>query len=115
MNIFRRIAQRIAKTEFGSKAMNENADLNVFREKPPAKVIIGISLIIISYIIGWPMIGLSGALSLYWNEPLWAVIGGPLFFGVSHLTFFSGLYLAGSKYIMPFLKWATRITLKKLM
>jgi len=115
LNIIQRIAQGIAKTKFGSKAMNENADLNTFREKPPAKVIMGIFLMVTSYIIGWPMIGLFGALSLYWNEPLMVVIGGPLLFGLAHLTFLAGLYLAGGKYIMPFIRWATRITLRKLI
>jgi len=115
LNIIRKIAQGIAKTKFAGKAINENADLNAFKEKPSAKVFLGIFLMAMSYIIGWPMIGLFGALSLYWNESLIIIVGGPLLFVVAHLAFFAGLYLAGGKYLMPFIRWATRAMLKKLI
>ena len=115
MNLIRKIARRIAKTKFGNRALHENADLKVFKEKPSVKVFLGIFLMVLSYIIGLPMIGLFGALSLYWNEPLLIIIGGPLLFVVAHLIFLAGVYLAGGKYIMPLIRWATRVTLKKLM
>jgi len=111
----RKIAQRIARTKFASKAINESADLNAFKEKPSGKVFFGIFLMATSYIIGWPTIGLFGALALYWNEPLILIVGGPLLFIVAHLIFFAGMYLAGGKYLMPFIRWATRVTLKKLI
>jgi len=115
LNIIRKIAQGTAETKFGIKALNENLDLNAFKEKPSPKVFLGIFLMVLSYIIGWPMIGLFGALSLYWNEPLILIVGGPLLFVVAHLAFLAGVYLAGGKYIMPFIRWATRVTLKKLI
>ena len=115
MNIIRKIARGIAETKFGIKAVNENVDLNAFKEKPSAKVFLGIFLMVMSYIIGWPMIGLFGVLSLYWNEPLIIIVGGPLLFVVAHLAFLAGVYLAGGKYIMPFIRWVTRVTLKKII
>ena len=115
MNIIRKIARGIAETKFGIKALNENLDLNAFKEKPSAKVLLGIFLMVMSYIIGWPMIGLFGVLSLYWNEPLIIIVGGPLLFVVAHLAFLAGVYLAGGKYIMPFIRWVTRVTLKKII
>ena len=115
MNIIRKIAQGIAETKFGIKALNENLDLNAFKEKPSSKVFLGIFLMVLSYIVGWPMIGLFGALSLYRNEPLILIVGGPLLFVVAHLAFLAGVYLAGGKYIIPFIRWATRVTLKKLI
>lgn len=115
MNIIRKIARGIAETKFGIKAVNENVDLNAFKEKPSAKVLLGIFLMVMSYIIGWPMIGLFGVLSLYWNEPLIIIVGGPLLFVVAHLAFLAGVYLAGGKYIMPFIRWVTRVTLKKII
>ena len=115
MNIIRRIAHGIAETEFGIKALNENLDINAFKEKPSAKVFGGIFLMIMSYVIGWPMIGLFGALSLHWNEPLILIVGGPILFVLAHLAFLAGAYLAGGKYIMPFIRWATRVMLKKLI
>jgi len=113
LNIIRKIAQGIAKTKFGRNALNENADLTVFNKKPSAKVFWGVFLMLISYIAGWPMIGLFGALSLYWKEPLIITIGGPILFGVAHIAFFAGLYLAGGRYVMPFIRWATKVMLKK--
>ena len=115
MNLIRKIAQGIAETKFARNALNENVDLTVFKEKPSAKVFWGIFLMLISYIIGWPMIGLFGVLALYWTEPLMIVIGGPLLFGVAHVAFLAGLYLAGGRYVMPFIRWATRFMLKKLI
>lgn len=115
MNIVRKVARKIAKTKFASKAINEKAGLNTFKEKPSTRIFFGIFLMAMSYIIGWPMIGFLGVLSLYWSEPLIIIIGGPLLFGLAHLAFLAGLYLAGGKYIMPFIRWATRVTLEKLM
>ena len=69
MNIIRKIAQGIAKTKFGRNALNENADLTVFKKKPSAKVFWGVFLMLMSYIAGWPMIGCrSNALGVcYWG------------------------------------------------
>ncbi len=114
MNLLKKIARGFAETRFGIKALNEDAGLNVFKEKPSAKVLFGIFLIGMSYIIGWPMIGLFGGLALYWKEPLIIIVGGPLLFVVAHLAFLAGVYLAGGKYIMPLIRWVTRVTLKKL-
>ena len=115
MTVIKRIANRIAQTKFASKAINENADLNALKEKPSARLCLGMFLMGISYIIGWPAIGLFAGLSLYWHQPLIIAIGGPLLFGLAHLVFLAGMYLAGGKYIIVFLRWATRITLEKLM
>ena len=114
MNIIKKIAHAIAKTKFATKAINENTGLNTLQEKPSVRFYFGIFLMVVSYIIGWPMIGLLGVLSLYWNEPLMVIIGGPLLFGLAHLAFLAGLYLAGGKYIMPVIRWTIKVTLKKL-
>jgi hypothetical protein len=115
LNILRKIAQGTAETKFGSKALNEKIDLNAFKAKPSAKAFLGILLIGLSFIIGWPMIGLFGAFSLYWNEPLILIAGGPFLFILSHLASLAGVYLAGGKYIMPLIRLATRVRLKKLI
>ena len=115
LNMINKMAQAIAKTKFATKAINENNELNSFKKKPSGRFYFGIFLMVASYIIGWPMIGLLGGLSLYWNEPLMIIIGGPLLFGLAHLAFLAGLYLAGSKYLMPVIRWTTKMTLKKLI
>lgn len=115
MQMIKKIAKGVAKTKWASKAISEGADLRAFKEKLSARMLFGIFLMGVSYIIGWPAIGLFAGLSLYWHQPLIIVIGGPLLFGLAHLIFLAGMYLAGGKYIMAFLRWATRVTLEKLM
>jgi hypothetical protein len=115
LNILKKLANGIAKTKFASRAINDGADLGVFKEKPTVQNILGIFLMCCSYIIGWPAVGLIGALSIYWHEPLLIIIGGPLLIIIAHLVFLAGMYLAGGKYVMVFIRWATRVTLEKLM
>ena len=115
MSIINRIANGITKTKFASKAINDGADLSAFKEKPTAQIFLGIFLMCCSYIIGWPAVVLIGALSIHRHEPLLIIIGGPLLLVIAHLIFLAGMYLAGGKYIMVFFRWATRVTLEKLM
>ncbi len=115
MSIINRLANGIAKTKFASRAINDGADLSAFKEKPTAQNVLGIFLMCFSLIIGWPAIGLIGAFSIYWHEPMLIIIGGPLLLVIAHLVFLAGMYLAGGKYIMVFFRWATRVTLDKLM
>jgi hypothetical protein len=77
-------------------------------------MIVGISAIGISYIIGWPAVGLLGVVSLHLREPLIVTIGGPMTYGLSHLVFIFGMYLAGAEYARVFFRWATRVAMEKL-
>lgn len=115
MTIVRKIAERVAKTKFAAKAIDDGADLGAFREKPSARIVFGMILMGIAYIIGLPAIVLLSGLSLYRHEPLIIVIGGPVLFVVAHGVFLAGVYLAGGRYLMVFLRWATRVTLEKLL
>ena len=107
--------RRIAKTDFVSKAIEEQADLSAFKERPTGRIIVGISAIGFSYIIGWPAISLLGVMSIYFNKPLIVIIGGPLTYGLSHLVFILGMYLAGAKYTKIFIRWAARVTMEKFL
>lgn len=115
MSIISRLANGIAKSKFASKAIHDGADLSAFKEKPTAQNFIGVFLMCCSYLIGLPTVGLIGALSIYWHEPLLIIIGGPLLLAIAHLVFLVGVYLGGGKYIIAFFRWATRVTLEKLM
>ena len=115
MNIIKKIAGGVAKTKFARRAINDGADLSAFKEKLTVQNYIGIFLMCCSYLIGWPAVGLFGTLSIYWHEPLLIIIGGPLLLVIAHLIFLAGMYLSGGKYVMVFFRWATRVTLEKLM
>ena len=115
MYIINKIASSVAKTKFARRAINDGADLSAFKEILTVQNYFGIFLMCCSYLVGWPAVGLIGALSIYWHEPLLIIIGGPLLLVMAHLVFLAGMYLAGGKYIMVFFRWATRVTLEKLM
>jgi len=106
--------KRIAETEYVRGAIEEKADLSAFKKKPSIRILLGISIIGFSYIIGWPAISVLGTLSIYMNKPWLLAIGGPLLYGLSHLVFLLGMYLAGAQYAKIFLRWATRIAVEKL-
>jgi hypothetical protein len=116
MNRFtRKILEKVAATRFAQKAIADKADLSPFMEKPNPRTIAGISAIGISYIIGWPAVAFLGVVAVHLEKPMIAIIGGPLTYGLSHLVFILGMYLAGADYTRVFLRWATRKTVEKLM
>lgn len=110
-----KIIERIAATDYVRSAIADKADLSAFKKKPTPRIILGVAAIAFSYIIGWPSISALGAISVYLGKPLLVVIGGPVLYGLSHLVFIFGMYLAGAKYSKIFLRWATRVTMEKLM
>jgi len=109
------ILKKIEGTRFVRNAMEEQADLSAFRQRPTVRTVVGISAIGFSYIIGWPAVGLLGGISVHLGEPLIVAIGGPVTYGLSHLVFIVGMYLAGAKYARIFFRWATRVTMERLM
>ena len=108
------IIKKFAETRYVRSAIEEKADLSAFKKKPSVRVVLGISTIAFSYVIGWPAVAVLGALSVYLEKPLIVAIGGPLIYGLSHLVFILGMYLAGADYTRIFLRWATRVTVEKL-
>ncbi|MGM0760989.1 MAG: hypothetical protein ACQEUB_15010 [Thermodesulfobacteriota bacterium] len=113
MQLKRMLIQRIAKTRFAQQAIAEKADLSAFKKRPTLRIILGLGAIALSYVIGWPVIGGLTTLSVYLQEPWIAVIGGPVFYALSHLTFILGMYLAGYEYTRLFLSWAMRMLVEK--
>lgn len=115
MQLMKKAAQRIADTPFGRKALEEEIDPALFRKKPSGRVCLGLFLMGFSYVIGWPAISALGILAVLWKKPLVAVIGGPVLYGISHLVFMAGLYLAGSQYATLLMRWGTRRAIEKLL
>jgi hypothetical protein len=110
-----RIINKLGNTPYVRKAIEEKADLSAFKQKPTARILFGVFLIGFSYVIGWPVIGALAVLAAYLQKPLVVIIGGPLAYGLSHLVFLAGMYLAGAKYTGIFLRWATRVVMEKLL
>jgi hypothetical protein len=109
-----RTVARLARTRLGREAMVETASLSPLLVKPTLRVWAGLGLIVLSYIIGWPAVGLLALIAFHTSEPMIVAIGGPLVYGLSHLVFIAGFYLAGSHYAPLFLRWVTRKTIEKM-
>jgi len=109
------LVRRLARTVFVRTAIEEQAGLDAFRQPPSLRVILGVGAIVFSYVIGWPLVALLGAAAVYFGQPLIVLVGGPLAYGCSHLVFLLGMYLAGAKYSWIFLRWATRVTMQRLL
>jgi ABC-type spermidine/putrescine transport system permease subunit II len=96
-------------------AINEHADLSVFKEKLSATVIIGLILITISYLLGIPAVFIVGGIAAWLKNPTFGVIGIPLIYGFSWMLLMLGLYLAGPKYGKAFSRWTVRVILEKIL
>ncbi len=106
---------KLVENDFVRSAIEEKADLSAFTERPSIRVLAGIFAIAFSYVIGWPAVSFLGVVSVYWKEPLILIIGGPLIYGLSHVVFLVGMYLAGAEYSLIFLRWAVRVAAEKLI
>lgn len=102
------IGRRLRRLRFVREALEGTVDLSALREKPTPWIWAGLGLMAWSYVMGWPAVGLLAWLAFRWEEPLLVVVGGPLTYGLSHLIFMAGAWLAGSRYVRVLLRWATR-------
>jgi peptidoglycan/xylan/chitin deacetylase (PgdA/CDA1 family) len=107
----------LASTAAGRKAIREKTDLTAFKERPSTRFLTGVGLILISYVLGWPMVGLFGVLAAYFQTP-GLLIGGPLCYGFSHLVFLCGMAVAGRdslRYVEIFSLWSLRNLVERLI
>jgi hypothetical protein len=112
---YMKLLDKLLSIPFVQKAIEEQADLRAFKKKPTPRIIFGITAICFSFVIGWPAVAALGTLSIYLGKPVIAAVGGPLVYGMSHLVFMLGMYLAGAEYSLIFFRWATRIAVEKLI
>lgn len=112
---FRKLIIKISEINFVRTAIEGQADLSAFKGKPSLQVITGVLLISFSFLLGWPAVAVSGVLAIQLNEPLIAVVGGPLIYGFSHLVFLLGMYFSGARYSVIFFRWLSRVSVEKLL
>jgi len=112
--IIRKTARYFARKEFCMAAIQEHADLSIFKEKLTATVITGLILIVVSSPVGLPAaVIIGGFVAVKYNALIAAVIT-TLIYGISWLLFMLGLYLAGPKYGKAVSRWAVRVVLEKI-
>ena len=115
MSITKKIALYFARKEFCRDAIREHADLGIFKEKLTTTVIIGLILIVVSYLIGLPTAVIIGGYVVAKFNALIATVITTLTYGISWLLFMLGAYLAGPKYGRAFGRWLVRVILEKML
>jgi hypothetical protein len=114
-NFYNTILLKIYAIDYVRTAIEDQADLSAFKQKPAPVVLAGVFAIGFSYVIGWPAIAALGVLSVKLHNPWIVAVGGPITYGLSHLVFILGMYLSGAKYSLIFFRWLTRVTMVKLL
>ena len=115
MNIIKKSALYFARKEFCRAAINDHADLSIFKEKLTGTVIVGLIIILISYFLGIPAAFIVGGIAAWLKSPAFGVIGIPLVYGLSWLLLMLGIYLAGPQYGRALSRWAVRVILEKII
>jgi hypothetical protein len=113
--IIRQGIYKISATDYVCSAIEEQADLSAFKEKPSPVILAGVFAIGFSFVIGWPAVVALGFLSIKLHNPWFVAVGGPVTYGLSHLVFLLGMYLSGATYSLIFLRWLTRVSVEKLL
>lgn len=92
--LLRPFASQLAASSFVQRALKEQVPLDFLRARPSPKFFFGLGLILFSYVLGWPMVGLFSVLSGYFQAPALLIVG-PALYGFSHLVFLLGMFLTG--------------------
>lgn len=115
MGIIKKAALHFARKEFCRNAINECADLNFIKEKHTLPVIIGLFLIVLSYLMVIPSFFAVGLIAARLKKPMIGVIGIPLAYGFSWLILMLGMYLTGPDYAKALGKWIVRVVLEGIL
>jgi hypothetical protein len=115
LSIIKKAALYFARKGFCRKAIDEHADLSIFKKKLTGTVITGLVIIFISYLLGIPAIFIVGGIAAWLKSPAFGVIGIPLIYGISWLLLMLGIYLAGPQYGKALGRWTVRVILEKIL
>lgn len=109
------LTRKLACNAYVRRSVEEEVTLSALKTSPSPKFFFGVGLVLFSYVLGWPMIGLFTVLSAYFQSPVLLMLG-PAFYGFSHLVWMFGMYLAGRdciKYANIMLSWGLRKAVEK--
>ncbi len=110
----KKLAQYLAGKKFYKKIMENPADLSEFKERPKPRLIAGLILMTLSFIMGWPAVAALSVIAVYYKEPLIAVIGCPTTYALSYFVFIVGAWMARAPhYLNILMMYALQSVLKK--
>jgi hypothetical protein len=114
--IRKKIARYLAGKKYIREILANPVDLAEFKERPTPRLITGLVLMGFSYVIGWPAVVALGALAVWLNEPLIAIIGCPTTYGLSYVVFILGAWLARAPHYMgKLVRYTIQFSLRKLL
>lgn len=97
-----KIARSLAGTKIIRKVLENPADLSEFSRHPSSRVVIGLIVIGLSYVMGWPAVAACALLAAYF-EDAWIAAIGPVFYGLSYLVFLLGAWMARAPHYLSVL------------
>ena len=114
--IQKKIGQSLAGNKFVQKILENPADLSEFKERMTPRLITGLTLMALSFIIGWPAVAALSFLAVWFKEPLIAVIGCPTTYALSYVVFIIGAWLSRAPHYMGILaRYTIQSFLRKLL
>ncbi len=105
------MARAVGKTEFARRAIAEDADLEIFQGRPSPRLVLGLGLFILNFLLGWPVVAALGIAALWTDSPLLVLLGGPAAYAFSWLLLGLAAFLVGPdsvRYLHAILRWAVR-------
>lgn len=114
--IRRKFAKYLAGRKYIIEILKDPIDLSEFNERPTKRLITGLILMGLSYVIGWPAVVALSVLAAWFRQPMIAVIGCPTTYGLSYLVFIVGAWLARAPHYMGTLaRYTIQFFLRKLL
>ena len=114
--IRRNIARYLAGKKYIKEILENPADLSEFRERMTPRLITGLILMVLSFIIGWPAVAALSVLAVWFKEPLIAVIGCQTTYALSYVVFIIGAWLSRAPNYMGILaRYTIQSFLRKLI
>jgi len=114
--IRKKISQYLAGKKFIQKILENSADLSEFKERMTPRLITGLILMVLSFIIGWPAVAALSFLAVWFKEPLIAIIGCPTTYALSYVVFIIGAWLSRAPHYMETLaRYTMQYFLKKIL
>jgi len=77
---WRFLARKLASNAYVRRAIEKEVTLDALKTSPSPKFLFGLGLVLLSYVLGWPMVGLLSVLSAYFQAPVLLMLG-PAFMG----------------------------------
>jgi hypothetical protein len=114
--IRRKIAQYLAGKKYIKEILENQADLGEFKERMTPRLIAGLILMVLSFIMGWPAIAALSAMAVWFKKPLIAIIGCPTTYALSYLVFIVGAWLSRAPHYLDTLaRYTLQSFLKKIL